>query len=219
MLCGSQNGRGVWGRMDTCIHVKGAYLVAQLVKILPVKQETWVGKIPVEGNGNALQYSSLENSMYRGAGQNHPDVQAAFRKGRGTRDQIANIHCIREKARDFQKEYLLLFYWLYQSLCVDTTNYGKFFKRWEYQTTWSASWEIWTQVKKQVRTGHVTVDWFQIGKGVHQGCILSLSLFNLYASCEMPGWMKHKLESRLLGEISITSDRQMTPPLWQKAKN
>ena len=59
------------------------------------------------------------------------------------------------------------------------------------------------QVKKQVRTGHGTTDWFQIGKGVHQGCILLPCLFNLYAEdiCKMLGWMKHKLESRLLGEI------------------
>ena len=61
-----------------------------------------------------------------------------------------------------------------------------------------------------VRTGHRT-DWFQIGKEVCQGCILSPCLFNLYAK-------KHKLESRLPGEISITSDMQMTPPLWQKVK-
>ena len=67
----------------------------------------------------------------------------------------------------------------------------------------------------------VRTDWFQIGKGVHQGCILSPCLFNLYTrtSCEIPGWMKDKLESRLPGEISITSDTQMTPPLMQKAKN
>ena len=71
-----------------------------------------------------------------------------------------------------------------------------------------------------VRTGHGTTDWFQIGKGVHQGCILSPCLFNLYAEYIMrnTGWMKHKLESRLPGEISITSDMQMTPPLWQKVK-
>ena len=67
---------------------------------------------------------------------------------------------------------------------------------------------------------HGTTDWFQSGKGVHQGCILSPCLINLYAEyiMKMPGWMKHKLESRLSGEISITSDMQMTPPLWQKAK-
>ena len=71
-----------------------------------------------------------------------------------------------------------------------------------------------------VRTGHGTTDWFQIGKGVRQGCILSLGLFNFYAEYLMrnAGLKKHKLESRLLGEISITSDVQMTPPLWQKVK-
>ena len=71
-----------------------------------------------------------------------------------------------------------------------------------------------------VRTGHGTTDWFQIGKGVvHQGCILSPCLFNLYAEYIMTlGWRKHKLESRLLGEISVTLDTQMTPPLCQKVK-
>ena len=78
-----------------------------------------------------------------------------------------------------------------------------------------------------VRTGQGTTDWFQIGKGVLRGCILSPCLFNLYAEYimrntgleEAQAGIKHKLESRLLGEISLTSDMQMTPPLWQKAKN
>ena len=71
-----------------------------------------------------------------------------------------------------------------------------------------------------IRTGHGTTDWFQIGKGVHQGYILSPCLFNLYAEYIMrnAGLEEHNLESRLLGEISITSDMQMTPPLWQKVK-
>ena len=72
-----------------------------------------------------------------------------------------------------------------------------------------------------VRTRHGKTNWFQIGKGVCQGCIFSPCLFNLYAestSWEMLGWKKHKLESKLPGEISITSDMQMTPPLWQKVK-
>ena len=68
-----------------------------------------------------------------------------------------------------------------------------------------------------VRTGHGTTDWFQIGKAVHQGCILSPFLFNLYAEDIMRN-AGHKLESRLPGKISITSDMQMTPPLWQKVK-
>ena len=61
---------------------------------------------------------------------------------------------------------------------------------------------------------------YKLGKEYVRGCILSPCLFNLYAEYIMwdPGWMKHKLESRLLGEISITSDMQMTPPLWQKAE-
>ena len=71
-----------------------------------------------------------------------------------------------------------------------------------------------------VRTGHGTTHWFQIGKGVHQACILSPCLFNLYAEYIMrnTGLDEAQLESRFLGEISITSDIQMTSPLWQKAK-
>ena len=71
-----------------------------------------------------------------------------------------------------------------------------------------------------VRTGHGTTDWFQIGKRVRQGCMLLPCLFNLYAEYLMrnAGLEEGQLESRLLGEISITSDMQMTPPLWQKVK-
>ena len=71
-----------------------------------------------------------------------------------------------------------------------------------------------------VRTGHGTTDWFQIGKGAHQRCILSPCLFNLHTEYIMrnAGLDEAQLESRLLGEISITSDMQMTPPLWQKVK-
>ena len=82
------------------------------------------------------------------------------------------------------------------------------------------------QVRKQQLELDMEQDWFQIGKGVHQGCILSPCLFNLYAEYIMRNagleetldWKKHKLESRFPGEISITSDMQMTPPLWQKVK-
>ena len=100
-------------------------------------------------------------------------------------------------------------------------------------TTWKILKEMWIPdhficllrnlyagQEATVRTRHGTTDCFQIGKGVHQGCILSPCLYSLYAKyiCEMPDWMKLKLELRLPGEISITSDMQMTPPLWQKAK-
>ena len=71
-----------------------------------------------------------------------------------------------------------------------------------------------------VRTGHGTTDWFQIGKGVHQGCILSPCLFNFYAEYIMrnTGLEETQAGLRLPGEISITSDMQMTPPLWKKVK-
>ena len=74
--------------------------------------------------------------------------------------------------------------------------------------------------KPTVRPGHGTTDWFQIKKGVCQGCILSPCLFNLYVDYIMRNVRldEAQLESRLLGEISITSDTRMTPPLWQKAK-
>ena len=79
-----------------------------------------------------------------------PDVQAGFRKGRGTRDQIANICWIIEKAREIQKNILFLLYWLPKPLTVwITINCEQFWKRWEYQTTWPASWETCIQVRKQ----------------------------------------------------------------------
>ena len=79
-----------------------------------------------------------------------PDVQAGFRKDRGTRDQIANIHWIIEKAREFQKN--IYFCFIDYAKVFDvwiTINCGKFWKRWEYQDTWFASWEICMQVRKQ----------------------------------------------------------------------
>ena len=71
-----------------------------------------------------------------------------------------------------------------------------------------------------VRIGHGTTDWFIIGKGYVKVvyCLHAYLTHTQSTSCEMPGWMKHRLESRLWGEISITSDMQKTPPLWQKAK-
>ena len=72
---------------------------------------------------------------------------------------------------------------------------------------------LYADQEATVRTGHETMDWFQIGKEVCQGCILSPCLFNFYAE-----YIMHKLESRLPGEISITSGMQMIPPLWQKVK-
>ena len=77
-----------------------------------------------------------------------PYIQAGFRKDRGTRDQIANIDWTIEKAREFQKNFCFIDYTKAFD-CVDTINCGKFWKEWEYQTTWPASWETCMQVRKQ----------------------------------------------------------------------
>ena len=121
---------------------------------------------------------------------------------------------LKEMALLGQRAYLLpRFLFLYHLL--------KFFKRWEYQTTLSASWEICMQVKKQQlerdmeqQTGSKSGK--EYVKAVY--CHSAYLTYMQSTSCKMLGWIKHKLESRLLGEISITSDMQMTPPLWQKLK-
>ena len=115
--------------------------------------------------------------------QELPDVQAGFRKGRGTRDLIANIPWITEKAIEFQKNIYFSF-----------IGYAKAFNCVEHNKLWKILKEIgipdhltcllrnlYAGQAATVRTGHGTTDWFQIEKGIHQGCILSHCLFNLYA--------------------------------------
>ena len=92
----------------------------------------------------------LQARLQQYVNQKLPDVQAGFRKGRGTRDQIANIHWIIKKVREFQKNiYFCIIDYAKAFDYVDHTNCGKLWKRWEYQATWPASWEICVQVKKQ----------------------------------------------------------------------
>ena len=106
-----------------------------------------------------------------------PDVQAGFRKGRGTRDQIANILWIMEKAREFFIDYAKAFD------CVDHNKLWKILKEMEISDHFTCllSQEVTVYLSQEttVRTGHGTTNWFQIGKIVHQGCILSPCLFNL----------------------------------------
>ena len=152
-----------------------------------------------------------------------PDVQAGFRKGRGTRDQIANILWIIEKAREFQKNIYFCFIDYAKAFdCVDRNKLWKILKEMGIPDHLSCLLgNLYAGQETTVRTGHGTTDWFQIGKGVVKA-VYCHSVYLTYmqsTSCEMPGWMKHKLESRMPGEISITSNMQMTPPLWQKAKN
>ena len=146
-----------------------------------------------------------------------PDIQAGFRKDRRTRDQIANIHWITEKARVFQKNIYFCF-----------IDYAKAFDCVDHKKLWKILQEmgipdhlicllrnVYAGPEATVRTGHGTTDWFQTGKGVHQGCILSPCLLNLYAEYIMrnPGLDEAQGGIKMLGEIPITSDMQVTPPL------
>ena len=138
-----------------------------------------------------------------------PDVQAGFRKGRGTRDQIANICWIITKARVPEKTSISTLLTMPKPLTVwITINCGKFWKRWEYLTTWPAFWETCMQVRKQ----QLELDMEQqTGSKSGKEYIKAVYCYPAYltymqsTSCEMPGWMKSKLESRFLGEISMTS--------------
>ena len=93
----------------------------------------------------------LQANLYQYVNRELPNVQAGFRKGKRTRDQIANIWWILEKEREFQKDIDFCFIDYAKAFdCVDHRNCGKVFKRWEYQTIWPASWDICMQVKKQL---------------------------------------------------------------------
>ena len=147
-----------------------------------------------------------------------PGVQAGFRKGRGTRDQLANIHWIIEKAREFKKNIYFCFIDYAKAFdCVDH-------KLWKILKEMGipdhlicllrnlyAGQEA-TELNTEQQTGS------KLGKEYIKVvyCHTAYLTYMQSTSCEKLGWMKHKLESRLPGEISITSDMQMTPLLWQK---
>ena len=241
-----------------------------------------VGLISIPKKGNAKECSNyhtiafishtskvmlkiLQDRLQQYMNHELSDVQTGFRKGRGTRGQIANICWIIKKTREFQKNTYFFFIDYAKALTAwIRTNCGKFWKRWEYHTTWSASWEICMQVKKpqleldmRQQTGSklgkeslkavychpAYLTYMQSTSWKWQptpvilpgefhgqrslsgyspwGCkesVMTKQLSLTYTSCKMLGWMKHKMELRLPGEISITSDMQMIPPLWQKAK-
>ena len=144
-----------------------------------------------------------------------PDVQAGFRKSRRTRDQIANILWIIEKAREFQKNIYFCF-----------IDYAKAFHCVDHNKLWKILQEmgipdhltcllrnLYAGQEATVRTGHGTTD--KLGKEYIKAVYHQLAYltYTQSTSCKMPGWMKQELESRLPGEISITSDMQMTYPM------
>ena len=145
-----------------------------------------------------------------------PDVQAGFRKGRGTRDQITNICWIIEKAKSSRKTSTSALLTPPKPLTVWVTTNWKILKEIGISDHLTCLLRnLYAGQEGTVRTGHGTTDWCQIGRGARQGCILSPCLSNLHAEYIMTnaGLDEAQLESRLPGEISITSDMQITPPL------
>ena len=172
--------------------------------------------IPIPKKGNAKECSNyctialishinkgmlkiLQASLQLYMNQELLDVQAGFRKGRGTKDQIANIHWIIEKAREFQKNIYLCFIDYTKAFdCVDHNKLWNILKEMgipDHLTCLLRN--LYAGQEATVRTGHGTIDWFQIGKGIHQGCILSPCLFNLYA-----------------GSVQLSSVAQSCPTLY-----
>ena len=142
-----------------------------------------------------------------------PDIQAGFRKGRGTRNQIANVRWIIEKAREFQK-----------NICFCFIDYAKAFDCVDHNKLWKILRELgivdhltcllrnlYAGEEVTVRTRHGTTDWFKIRKGVWQYFHSSYLIYMQSTSCKLLGWMNHKLESRFPGDISTTSDKHIIP--------
>ena len=143
-----------------------------------------------------------------------PDVPTGFRKGRGIRDQIANICWIIKKAREFQNIYFCFTDYAKDFDLWITTNCGKFLKTWEYQVTLPVSWEICIWVNKQqleLDMGQWTVSKWrkEYVRAVYCHPVYLTTIQS--TSCKMLSWVSPKLESRLPGEISTTSDMQMIP--------
>ena len=156
----------------------------------------------------------LQARLHRYMNWELPDVQTGFGKDRGTRDQIANIYCIIEKARELQKNVHFCF-----------TDYAKAFDCVDHNKLWKILQEkvgitdyltcllrnLYAGQEATVRTGCETMDWFKLGKEYITAvyCHPAYLTFMQNTSCKLLGWMKHKLELRFPGEISTTSDTQM----------
>ena len=156
-----------------------------------------------------------------------PDVQAGFRKGRGTRDQIANIRWILEKAREFQKN--IYFYFIDYAkafACVDHNKLWKILLEMEIPDHLTCLLRnLYAGQEATVRTGHGTTDWLQMGKEVYQGCILSPWLFNLHAEYIMlNAWLDEaqagiKIAERNINNLRYADDTTLTGESKEELKS
>ena len=197
------------------------YIFILIPKKGNVKECSNYHTIALISHSSKVRLKILQARLQQYLSQEFTDVESGFGKGRRTRDQIANNSRIIEKATESQKNIYFCF-----------IDYTKAFHYVDHNKLWKTLWKmgipdhltyllrnLYAGQESTVRTGHGTMDRFQIEKGVCQGCIL-LPYFTYVESIsyKMLYWIKHKLESRYQGEISINSVMQMTPPLWQKEK-
>ena len=196
--------------------------------------------IPIPKKGNAKEYSNyctialishaskvmlkiLQARLQQYVNHELPDVQAGFRKGRGTRDQIANIHWIMEKAREFQKIIYFCFIDYAKAFdCVDHNQLWKILKEMGIpgHLTYLLR-NVYADQETAVRTGHGTTNWFQIWKEVRQGCILSPCLFNLYAEYIMRNTGLDEAQAGIkIARGNMNNLRYAyDTTVWQKVKN
>ena len=221
--------------------VKVLHLICQPISKTQQWPQDWKMSvfIPIPKKGNAKEYSNyctialishaskamlkiLQARLQQYMNRELPDVQAGFRKGRGTRDQIGNILWIREKAREFQKNIYFCFIDYAKAFdCVDHNKLWKILKEMgvtDHLTCLLRN--LYAGQEATVRTGHGITDGFQIGKGVPQGCILSPCLFNLCAEYIMRNAELEeaqagiKIARRNINNLSYADDTT----LWQKVK-
>ena len=162
----------------------------------------------------------LQTRLQQYVNQELPDVLAGFWKDRGTRGQIASICCIIEKARVFQKNIYFCFIDYAKAFdCVDHHKLWKILKEMGIPDHLTFLLQnLYAGQEATVTTWHGTMDCSKLGTSRLYIVTLLIYMQSKNASCEMLGCMKHKLESRFQGKISITSDIQITPPLRQKGR-
>ena len=159
---------------EVLVHIQNGILLSHKRNAFESVLMRWMNLEPIIQSEVSQKEKDKYHILMQYVNHELPDVQAGFRKGRGTRDQIANIRWIMEKAREFQKN----IYFDY----VDHNELWKILKEMgipDHLTCLLRN--IYAGQEAAVRTGHGTTDWFQIGKGVRQACLLSPCLFNLYA--------------------------------------
>jgi len=178
--------------------------------------------IALSSHASKVMLKILQARLQQYVNRELTDVQTGFRKGRGARNQIANICWIIKKAREFQKNIYFCFIDYIKAFdCVDHNRVWKILQ--EMQTPDHLTCllrNLYARQEATVRTGHGTTDWFQIRKGVHQGCILSPCLFHLYAEYIM--WNAGLDEAQAgikIAERNINNLRYAdNTTLWQKVK-